>query len=144
MIQVHQIKPKNKRKKRKRIGRGGKKGTYSGRGMKGQKSRAGAKMQPIVREFIKRYPKKRGYKFKSIAEKPVVINIGLLNKKFEANEIISPKTLIKKGLMRKIKGKVGQIKILGKGKITKALIIQGCEVSKGAKEKIEKAGGTIS
>jgi len=143
MIQVHQIKPKHKGKTKKRIGRGGKRGTYSGRGLKGQKSRAGAKMQPSIREFIKRYPKKRGYKFKSIAEKPIVINIGLLNKKFEANEIISPKTLLKKGLIRKIKGKSPQIKILGKGEISKALVIERCEISKNAKEKIEKAGGKI-
>ena len=142
-MQLHELKPKHIKKKKKRIGRGGKRGTYCGRGMKGQKSRAGAKMQPSIREFIKRYPKKRGYKFKSIAEKPVVINIGLLNKKFETNEIINPQSLIKKALIRKIKGKAPQIKILGKGNITKALIVENCQISKSAKEKIEKAGGKI-
>ena len=63
-MQLHELRPKHKIKKRKRIGRGGKRGTYSGRGMKGQKSRAGARFEPIIRGLIKRYPKLRGYKFK--------------------------------------------------------------------------------
>lgn len=61
-MQLHQIKPSHKLKTKKRIGRGGKKGTYSGKGMKGQKSRAGAKIRPELRDFIKKIPKVRGYK----------------------------------------------------------------------------------
>ena len=64
-MQLHQLKPTHKAKRAKRVGRGGKKGTYSGRGMKGQKSRSGARMQPIIRELIKRYPKLRGYRRKA-------------------------------------------------------------------------------
>jgi len=64
-MQLHELQPTHKTKTSKRIGRGGKKGTYSGRGMKGQKSRAGARMQPLVRELIKRYPKLRGYRRKA-------------------------------------------------------------------------------
>jgi len=60
-MQLHQIKSSKKRLK-KRIGRGGKKGTYCGKGMKGQKSRAGAKIRPELRDFIKKIPKVRGYK----------------------------------------------------------------------------------
>ncbi len=63
-MQLHELRPKHKLKKKKRIGRGGKTGTYSGRGVKGQKSRAGAKFEPIIRGLIKRYPKLRGYRFK--------------------------------------------------------------------------------
>jgi large subunit ribosomal protein L15 len=63
-MQLHEIKPTHKLKKRKRVGRGGKRGTYSGRGQKGQLSRAGRKLKPLIREIIKRYPKLRGYKFK--------------------------------------------------------------------------------
>jgi large subunit ribosomal protein L15 len=62
-MQIHDIKPDNKIKSKKRIGRGGKKGTYSGKGVKGQKSRAGAKIRPEIRDFIKKIPKLRGYKF---------------------------------------------------------------------------------
>lgn len=64
-MQLHELKPNHKLKKTKRVGRGGKRGTYSGHGIKGQKSRAGRKMQPIIRNIIKRYPKLRGHKFKS-------------------------------------------------------------------------------
>ncbi len=64
-MQLHELKPIHKRKQPKKIGRGGKRGTYSGKGMKGQKSRAGARMQPIIRELIKRYHKLRGYKNKA-------------------------------------------------------------------------------
>lgn len=64
-MQLHELRPKHKIKKAKRIGRGGKRGTYSGRGMKGQKSRAGARFEPIIRGLIKRYPKLRGYRFKA-------------------------------------------------------------------------------
>jgi large subunit ribosomal protein L15 len=63
-MQLHEIKPTHKLKKRKRVSRGGKRGTYSGRGQKGQLSRAGRKLKPLIREIIKRYPKLRGYKFK--------------------------------------------------------------------------------
>lgn len=62
-MQLHELKPIHKKKRSKRIGRGGKKGTYAGRGVKGQKSRAGRRLKPLVRELIKRYPKLRGYRF---------------------------------------------------------------------------------
>lgn len=68
-MQLHELRPKHKIKKGKRIGRGGKRGTYSGRGMKGQKSRAGTRFEPIIRGLIKRYPKLRGYRFKTKNEK---------------------------------------------------------------------------
>jgi len=142
-MQLHKLRPKHKRKQRKRVGRGGKRGTYCGRGIKGQKARAGAKLQPIVRESIKRYPKKRGYKFKGVKPKSAVVNIGVLEKKFEKGTKINPEVLLKRRLIRRIKGKIPQVKILGKGNLTKALVIEGCEVSKSAKEKIEKAGGKI-
>ena len=52
-MQIHELQPKHKKRNKKRVGRGGRKGTYSGHGMKGQKSRAGRKMVPIIRELIK-------------------------------------------------------------------------------------------
>jgi len=51
--------------------------------------------------------------------------------------------LLEKKIIRKIKGKLPEVKILGKGKITKKLTVEGCELSKTAKEKIEKAGGSV-
>ena len=142
-MQLHQIKPIHKKKKKKRIGRGGKRGTYSGKGIKGQKARAGRKLKPVIRELIKRYPKLRGYKFKPIKQKPVVVNIGTLNQKFKEGEVVSPSTLLSKRIIRKIKGKVPRVKILGKGKLTKSLVIRNCAMSSSAKEAIERAKGTI-
>ena len=144
-MQLQQLKPIHKPKKAKRIGRGGKRGTYSGRGIKGQKSRAGKKLKPLIDEIIKKYPKLRGYRFKSKKEKPVILNLDVLEKKFNPGEKINPQILIEKKIIRRIKGKMPKVKILGRapGEMTKKLIIEGCQVSKSAKEKIEKAGGKI-
>jgi len=145
-MQLHQLKPKHKPKRKKRVGRGGKRGTYSGRGIKGQKSRAGRKMQPVIRELIKRYPKLRGYRVKSKVKgqmPKVTVNLEVLEKKFSSGERVTPEILLEKKIVRKIKGRILEIKILGKGKLTKALTVENCQVSKSAKEAVEKAGGTI-
>ncbi|MEK7087229.1 MAG: 50S ribosomal protein L15, partial [Patescibacteria group bacterium] len=59
-MQLHHIKPNHKLKKVKRVARGGKRGGYSGRGIKGQKSRAGAGIRPAIRDLMMRLPKQRG------------------------------------------------------------------------------------
>lgn len=142
-MQLHELKTTHKNKKRKRIGRGGKRGTYSGRGIKGQKARAGARIRPAWRDLIKQMPKKRGAYFKPQRVKPSIINLEKINIFFKKDEVVCPEALLEKGLIVKIKGKNPAIKILGKGKITKKLIIRGCQASKGAKAKVEKAGGTV-
>jgi len=63
-MQLHQIQPITKRRIKRRVGRGGKRGTYSGRGGKGQTARAGAKVRPEIRDLIKKIPKIKGYRFK--------------------------------------------------------------------------------
>jgi len=136
-MQIHQIKPKTKSKARKRVGRGGKRGTYSGKGLKGQKSRSGKTSFPVIREFIKKYPKLKGYRFNPISDNKAVVNIGVLDKFFKQGSTVSPKTLLENKLIRRIKGRVPKVKILGKGELTKKLIFEGCEMSKSAKEKIE-------
>jgi len=144
MIQIHQIKPSHKKKKKKRVGRGGKRGTYSGGGVKGQKSRAGRKLKPIIRELIKKYPKLRGYRIKlKRGAVKAEINIATIEKNFNSGDLISPQVLIKKGLINKIKGRVPRVKILGKKKTNKKFIIKGCEMSKNVEEKIKKAGGIV-
>ncbi|MEK7541191.1 MAG: 50S ribosomal protein L15 [Patescibacteria group bacterium] len=142
-MQLHELKPKHKLKRKKRVGRGGKKGTYSGKGNKGQSSRAGRKMVPIIRELIKRYPKLKGYRSFVLEDYSVVVNIDTLEKISKNGEVISPDNLIKKGIIRMIKGRVPKVKLLGRGKLSKQLIIENCKVSKTAKEAIEKAGGAI-
>ena len=142
-MQIHELKPKHKLKKKKRVGRGGKKGTYSGKGNKGQSSRAGRKMVPIIRELIKRYPKLRGYRSFVLEDYVAVVNVDTLEKISKTGEVISPDSLIKKGIVRTIKGKAPKVKILGRGVLSKQLISENCKVSKTAKESIEKAGGTV-
>jgi len=142
-MQLHEIKTKQNKKK-KRIGRGGKRGAYSGKGMKGQRSRAGARFEPIIRGFIKKYHKLKGYRSKTgYRARMATVNIQDLEKNFEKTEKVSPEILLKKKLIRKIKGKVPKVKILAKGDLTKALELENCHISKQAKEKIEKAGGSV-
>ncbi len=130
------MKPKN-RKRKKRVGRGGKKGTYSGKGMKGQRSRAGRKFVPAIRSLIKKYPKLRGYRVQRSEKNLVVVNLADLDKNFKDSEVVNPQTLLKKGLIRRIKGRIPKVKILGRGELTKKLIIEGCELSKSVKEKLK-------
>jgi large subunit ribosomal protein L15 len=142
-MQLHELKPKHKNKGKKRVGRGGKKGTYSGKGIKGQKSRAGRKMVPIIRELIKRYPKLKGYRSFAIDNYFAVVNLEVLEKVSKDGETINPENLIKKGVISKIKGRTPKVKILGTGKLTKKLVVEKCKTSKTAKEAIEKVGGVI-
>lgn len=140
---MNQLKPKTRPKKPKRIGRGGKRGTYSGRGIKGQKARAGRKIRPELRDIIKKLPKKRGYRFKSFREKPQVVNVGVLDKIFENGAEVNPQTLLKAGVIETKGKKMPQVKLLGNGNLAKKLLVSKCQISASAKEKIEKAGGKI-
>jgi large subunit ribosomal protein L15 len=142
-MQLHEIHPIHKLRKGKRVGRGGKHGTYSGKGAKGQCARSGRRFKPAIRELIKRYPKLRGYKFNVWRTGPAILNIEDLEKIFNANETVSPKILLERKLISNIKGKIPKVKILGRGNLTKQLTIEGCFVSKQAKDKIEKVSGII-
>ncbi|MFH0852633.1 MAG: 50S ribosomal protein L15 [bacterium] len=142
-MQSYQLSGKKQRTK-KRVGRGGKRGTFSGRGVKGQKARAGAKIRPAWRDLIKQIPKRRGYRFKPVAGKSVIINIGAINNSFKEGEVVSPDALLKCGLVSKIKGRTPEVKILGEGELNKKLSFKDVEISGGAKDKIKKAGGSIS
>ena len=134
-MQFHQLSPKTKLKHGKRIGRGGKRGTYSGRGIKGQKARAGHKIRPAERELLKKIPKLRGYKFKSFRKKPEVVNLVEISKKFKTGETVSPESLLKAGLVHRIKGRMPRVKVLGQGVIKKKLIFKDVMFSKAAVEK---------
>lgn len=145
-MQLHQIKPSHRLKKRRRIARGGKRGNYSGRGIKGQKSRAGAGIRPAIRDVMMRLPKQRGrakHSFKSLFLKPVVLNLFDIDKKFKDGEIVNPASLVNNKLVRRISGRLPAIKILGTGEISKKLNFQGISLSLSARAKIQKAKGTI-
>lgn len=123
-MQVNTLKLNNKRKSRKNLGRGGKKGTYSGRGVKGQKARSGVSINPLFEggrsSLIDRMKKNRG--FKSTNSKKIVIKLSDLEKKFKDGDIVNVGSLISSGLVDKIRAREG-IKILATGKITKKLIV---------------------
>ncbi len=142
-MQLHELKRKNKNKTKKIIGRGGKRGTTSGRGTKGQKARAGRKLHPEIRDMIKKIPKLRGYRFGTVEPKAFPLNLYMIERTYSAGETVSPQTLVLKKVMTKSGGKFPEVKVLGSGSLTKKIIVAGCEVSASAREKIEKVGGEI-
>jgi large subunit ribosomal protein L15 len=141
-MQLNTLKRQHPNKKHQQVGRGGTRGKTSGRGGKGQTARAGNKRRPEIRDIIKKLPKLRGYRFASFDIKASPVNVGALNV-FTAGEVVSPKALFEKNIVRRVGGKLPSVKILGTGEISVKISVIDCLVSKVAKEKIEKAGGTI-
>ncbi len=139
-MQLHQIKRENAQKdKRTRVGRGGKRGTTSGKGTKGQKSRSGHRIRPAIRDLIQRTPKLRGYANKIKSEKPYVVNLDdIMGLKLTT---VSMETLIKAKVITH-RNKV--VKILGGGDITAPVTVTGIKTSAEAKKKIEAAGGKVN
>jgi large subunit ribosomal protein L15 len=148
-MQLHELKPTTVRKTAKRIGRGGKRGKTSGRGGKGQTARAGNSMRPEMRDFIKKLPKLRGHGVNRAATvneervRAVPVNLAALEVAFKAGDTVSSKTLVAAGVVETVRRKAPKVKILATGEVTKALTIEGCEISSTAKAKIEKAGGKV-
>lgn len=143
-LSLHTIKPHPKAKKDpKRVGRGlGSKGTYSGRGVKGQRARSGGRSGLKLRGFRKimlSTPKMRG--FKKMSEKVQILNVEDLNRICVDGTKVTPKLLLKKGL---INHEQLPVKILSNGNLNKKIFVEGCRVSQAAKAKIEQAGGAIT
>ena len=144
-MQINDLKLSQKRKQKKTIGRGGKKGTYSGKGNKGQKARSGAHVDPLFEggrsTLIDHMKKKRG--FASYKPKRNVIQLELLEKTFKTGDTISAETLMKVKLIARKNLHLG-IKVLGNMKVTKKFTIEGeIFLSDGAKNAIIAAGGEI-
>lgn len=154
-MQLHQLRPTTKKKYRKRVGRGGKRGTYSGHGSKGQKSRAGARIRPGFRggdnPIWKLFPKQRGAtkkvdikqrRFRVKHPKPAVVNLGTLEKNFQTGETVSAESLLEKGLITDTKNGV---KILGDGALSQKLVFtKDLMFSKSAREKMAKVDSAIN
>ena len=129
-MQPHTLNPTHKKKRSQRVGRGGKRGSYSGRGIKGQKSRAGRRIRPEVRDLIKKIPKQKGYRHQNRPKHEVAIKAVVIAKKFKQGEVVTPKLLVKRGLVRRLKGKTPMIKIVSPGNFLNGLIVKGCSVSR--------------
>ncbi|MFA7302709.1 MAG: uL15 family ribosomal protein [Candidatus Paceibacterota bacterium] len=139
-MQLHTISSKTKRHIPEPVGRGGKRGKTSGRGGKGQTARAGHKIRPEVRDLIKKIPKRRGHgknRAHTVRSERVVyssVNLGTLDAFYKAGETVSPASLLAKGLVRRTKGRVPKVKILGTGTLTRTLVIKNCVLSATARE----------
>lgn len=143
-MQINNLKRKNKNKKDRLVGRGGKHAKTSGRGGKGQTARAGNKRRPELRDIIKKLPKLRGYRFNSFKNKPTCISLDKVITFFPKGGVINPKILQEAKAIKEKKGFLPKIKILGgKEKFDIKCEFSKVLVSKSAKEKILKAGGTI-
>ncbi len=144
MLGLHNLRPTpGARKREKRIGRGygsGHGGHESTRGTKGQKSRSGGGMRPTFEggqtPFWMRFPK-RGFK-NPLRIEYAIVNVGTLDKYFEAGEVVTPEALLSRGIVKDLKD---GLKVLGAGELTKALTVRAHKFSKTAREKIEAAGG---
>ena len=143
-LTLHTLKPaKGSRKARIRIGRGlGSTGSYSGRGVKGQRARSGGRkglQLRGLRPVLMSTPKNRG--FKSLANKPAIVNLSMLNGAFVDGARVTPATLRANGLIRALGNGV---KILAQGSLQIKITVDNCAVSEAAKEKIQAAGGTVT
>ena len=134
-----------KKKKRRRIGRGpgSGHGKTAGRGHKGQRSRSGWSAHPVFQggamPLVRRVPK-RGFNNK-FALSVVAVNVGDLERVFAAGEEVNPETLRQRSLAKK---RYDVLKILGNGELSKKLNVTAHRFSQSAQEKIEQAGGTIT
>jgi large subunit ribosomal protein L15 len=153
-LTLSNLTPAQKRKARKRVGRGmgSGKGRYSGRGVKGQKARSGShKMRPGFEggqmPVYMRLGKQRGpYSKDAMPMGPhrtstVPVNLRDLERVFDDGADVTLEALIEKGL---IKNTRTDVKILGQGELTKKLKVTAHAVSASAREKIEAAGGSVS
>jgi len=152
-LSLSNLSPAQPRQDRKRIGRGlgSGKGRYSGRGLKGQKSRAGSHKMRAGFEggqmpMYMRLPKQRGSTSKDAM--PVGpfrtftqgVNVRDLETRFDAGADVTPEALKKLGLIRNLRT---DVKILGHGDLSKKLNVTAHRFSATAREKIESAGGTV-
>ncbi|HJP34670.1 MAG TPA: 50S ribosomal protein L15 [Gammaproteobacteria bacterium] len=133
------------RRPRKRVGRGPGSGTgkTSGRGQKGQKSRSGTPRRPGFEggqtPLARRFPK-RG--FHHADRYPAAeINVDILNEAFNDDDEVTEAILIEKGLVKK---REGGVKVLGRGELTKKLVLTVHGATGSARAKVEGAGGSIS
>ena len=146
-MNLHNLEPNRGAKHRvKRLGCGESSGLgkTSGRGHKGQKSRSGGGVRPGFEggqmPLHRRLPK-RGFNNTRFQDKIAVVNVASLNERFEDGDTVNMGTL---KAARLVKGTYDGVKVLGNGDLAKKLTIEGCKVSASAKEKIEKAGGSIA
>jgi large subunit ribosomal protein L15 len=151
-LSLSNLRPAQERVERKRVGRGpgSGKGKFSGRGVKGQKSRAGSHKMRAGFEggqmpIYMRIGKLRGATSKDampigpFRTETAPVNVRDLDR-FEAGAEVTPESLVEKGLLKNTKI---DVKLLGTGDLTKKLVVRVHAISAGARAKVEAAGGTV-
>lgn len=146
-MKLHDLKPApGSKHRRRRVGRGESSGLgrTSGKGNKGQKARAGASIRPGFEggqmPLARRLPKK-GFSNDQFKDQYAVVNVSSLEAKFSDGDEVNEESLRSAGL---VKGRWDGIKILGNGELTHKLSVSADKISATAREKIEKAGGSIA
>src|SRR5256714_2342698 len=152
-LNLTSLKPAQSRKDRKRIGRGigSGKGRYSGRGIKGQKSRAGSHKMRAGFEggqmpIYMRMGKQRGATSKDampigpFRTSTAPVNVGSLDR-FDDGAEVTPESLVERGLLKNTKT---DVKPLGNGELKKKLTVRVHAISASAREKVEAAGGSLA
>lgn len=137
--------PEGANKKKRIVGRGSSsgRGTTAGRGNKGQQSRSGGKVyvgfeggqMPLYRRVAK-----RGFSNSPFRKEYEIFNLRDIELRYKDGETVNRESLVLKGLLKKFSV---MIKVLGDGNLTKKITVDVDKVSASAKEKIEKAGGTV-
>lgn len=142
---AHELRPpKGSKHARKRVGRGNASGhgTYSGRGVKGQKSRSGGKpklgFEGGQTKMIKRLPRRRGFT-NMFRKEYSAVNLRDLER-FESGTEVTPELLKESRILRSLRRPV---KVLATGELTKPLTVKAHKFSMTARAKIEAAGGTV-
>jgi large subunit ribosomal protein L15 len=152
-LNLSSLKPAQGRKDRKRVGRGlgSGKGRYSGRGIKGQKSRSGSHKMRVGFEggqmpLYMRLGKLRGPTSKDampigpFRTSTAPVNVGSLDR-FDEGAEVTPESLVERGLLKNTKT---DVKLLGNGELNKKLTVRVHAISATAREKVEAAGGSVS
>jgi large subunit ribosomal protein L15 len=152
-LNLSTLKPAQSRRDRKRVGRGlgSGKGRYSGRGIKGQKSRAGSHKMRAGFEggqmpIYMRLGKQRGSTSKDampigpFRTSTVPVNVSALDR-FDDGAEVTPESLVEKGLIKNTKT---DVKLLGNGDLKKKLTVRVHAISASARAKVEQAGGTVA
>ena len=142
-MRLHNLIKSSGRKDRKRVGRGegSGRGKTSGRGHKGQRARAGFGLRPGFESgHVPLYRKlpKRGFSNFRFRTEYTIVNVGDLER--VDGDSVDRESLVRAGLVR---SNSKLIKILGEGELSKALSVRADKFSGSAKEKIEKAGGSV-
>lgn len=145
-MKLHELKPNPGAKHRKRrLGRGESSGLgkTSGKGHKGQKARSGASIRPGFEggqmPIARRLPKK-GFNNTQFKTQYAIVNLSHLEAKFSDGDEVNEATLRSIGL---VKGVCDGVKVLGNGDLSRKLTVSVDKISAAAKEKVEKAGGSV-